>query len=206
MQANAFSGSKIKRITFDLSYNTDLLEYTASQSLGVFSADGKSFVISDTGEIHADPKGVLATIGFKIYLTKDSTTRIYLANVIIDTSGFPLLPCGTLSLSDSGSAVFDYIYQCGERSIAGFMNGTMPMKIISMRPNPAQDEIQIDLESAVKQDANIEIRNALGAVVLSDRRNMTNGKNTIRINTKGLASGMYLVRAGSASQSLVISR
>ena len=83
------------------------------------------------------------------------------------------------------------------------MNGVMPMRIISMRPNPAQDEIQIDLESAVKQDANIEIRNALGACVYSGAKNLVSGSNTIHLDTKGLASGMYLVRVGKVSQSLV---
>ena len=201
----SFTGAGIKQITFDLlNHNTDLLQYTPSKNTpNLTSPDGKSFTISGSPEITADGNGILASVGFRVYLTKDSVTTIDLVNAKIDTT-HP--PCTTLAFSASGSATFDYQFICGERSISGFMNGVMPMKIISMRPNPAQDEIEIDLESAIKQDANIEIRNALGACVYSGAKNLTSGPNSIHLNTKGLASGMYLVRVGKVSQSLVISR
>jgi hypothetical protein len=121
----------------------------------------------------------------------------------IDTSH---APCTTLAFMGSGSAIFDYQFLCGERSIGGFMNGVLPLSITSIRPNPAQDEIEIDLQSAIKQDASIEIRNALGSKVFSGIKNLTYGSNSIHLGTKGLGSGVYLVRVGGASQSLVISR
>jgi hypothetical protein len=83
------------------------------------------------------------------------------------------------------------------------MNGGMPMKIILLHPNPSQDEIVLDLHSPVKQDAVIEIFDAIGTRVFSDRRNIAAGSNSIRFDTKGLSGGMYLLRAGGASQSFV---
>ncbi|MFI5264583.1 MAG: hypothetical protein ACHQM6_08720, partial [Candidatus Kapaibacterium sp.] len=171
-----FTGTGIKNIAFDLNYNTDLLEFTPSKSTNVTSSDGKHFTISGSPEIQADASGVLANIGFTIYLTKDSTTTIDLANVKIDTVS---LPCTITTFSYSGSAVFDYNFFCGERSLSGFMDGIMPMKIVSLRPNPAQDEIELDVQSAMKQDVRIEIFDALGAKVSSNMRCAALGSNTI---------------------------
>ncbi len=195
----SFSGAGIKQITFDLNYNTDLLDFTQGVSSNVTSSDGKSFTISGN-PIAAGPNGVLATIGFTVYLTKDSTTSINLINVKIDTVS---LPCTVTTFSDSGSATFDYNFLCGERSIAGFLGGVMPMRIVALRPNPAQDELLIDLQSAVKQDAQVEILNALGAKVYSDIKNVIPGASSIHLDTRGLSSGVYLVRVGAASQSFV---
>jgi hypothetical protein len=199
----SFTGAGIKQITFDLNYNTNLLDFQTSLSSGNLSfLGGTSFVINGSPEIDTNANGVLASVGFRVYLTKDSTTTIEMT-YRADTTN---LPCNIMTLSQNGSATFDYNFLCGERSISGFMNGMLPLSITSIRPNPAQDEIVIDLQSAMKQDANIEIRNALGAKVFSDSRNLISGTNSIHLDTKGLASGMYLVRVGTASQSLVISR
>ena len=115
-----------------------------------------------------------------------------------------------MTLSTGGDAFFDYKFLCGERSIAGFMNDKMPMKIVSIHPNPAQDDIDIEINSATKQDAKIELRNTLGVKVFSDSRSLGTGKNTIRLGTRSFSSGMYLVRVisdgGRAEQSVVISR
>ena len=77
------------------------------------------------------------------------------------------------------------------------------LTITSIRPNPAQDELEIDLQSAARQDANIEILNALGTKVFSETRNIGSGVNSIHLEMRGLSSGVYLIRIGSASQSFV---
>jgi hypothetical protein len=202
-----FNGAGIRQITFDLNHNTDLLEYnSAKSSSNLTSSDGKSFTVNSVSEITADANGILASIGFIVYLTKDSVTTLNLANVKI--GAIDTMPCQDITTLSylSDTAVFNYNFLCGERSISGLMNGVMPMRIISMHPNPAQDEIVLNLQTAVKQNATIEIRNALGASVYSGSKNLIIGSNSIHLDTKGLASGMYLVTVGSVSQSLVISR
>jgi len=194
-----FAGAGVKNVTFDLNYNTDLLDFDQSKSSNVTSSDGKSFTISNPKEIIADGNGILATVGFSVYLTKDSVTTISMTNRTDTTA----LPCGSMTLSTGGSATFDYNYFCGERSLAGFMNGVMPMKIVSLRPNPSQEEIELDLQSASKQNAQVEIFDALGVKVFSETRNIVAGSNRVQLNTKGLSGGMYFVRIGGASQSFV---
>ena len=79
----------------------------------------------------------------------------------------------------------------------------MPMRITSLHPNPSQDEIDVELQSTAKQDAKIEIFDALGVRVVSESRSLGVGRNSIHLDTKGLSGEMYLVRVGNASQSFV---
>jgi hypothetical protein len=200
-ESKSFTGSGIKTINFDLIYNTDLLNFEPSLSKNLSSSDGKSFTLNGN-PIKADSSGVLATVGFRVYLTKDSTTTIEL----IKRTDSSNVNCIISTLAQSGTATFDYNFLCGERSIAGFLNGKMPMKIVSIRPNPAQNELEIGLVSASKQDANIEIFDALGVKVFSEARNVSIGENKVHLDTQGLSSGVYLMRIGGASQSFVKSR
>ncbi|MFI5263485.1 MAG: choice-of-anchor D domain-containing protein [Candidatus Kapaibacterium sp.] len=196
-----FTGAGIQNVNFSLNYNTDLLTFDQTKSTNVSSSDGKSFTIAGN-PIVADGNGVLATVGFRVYLTKDSVTTIDMTNRTDTTN----LPCGRMTLSTGGSATFDYNYLCGERSIAGFYNGVMPLKIVSLHPNPSQDEIELDVRSEGKQDAVVEIFDALGVKVFSEIRNMEAGANIVHLDTKGLSSGMYLLRVGGASKTLVVRR
>ncbi|MEP7233898.1 MAG: T9SS type A sorting domain-containing protein, partial [Ignavibacteriota bacterium] len=93
---------------------------------------------------------------------------------------------------------------CGTIMVSDFLRrGNVKISITSLRPNPAQDEIEIDVQSSLKQDARIEIFDALGASVFSGMQNIIEGKNQIHLDTKDLSGGMYVVRIGDASQSFV---
>ncbi|MDP4237323.1 MAG: hypothetical protein Q8919_12825, partial [Bacteroidota bacterium] len=116
---SSFTGAGIKKIDLALAYNTDLLNFNSLKSSpNLTTSDGKSFTITGIPEVRADASGVLASIAFTVYLSKDSTTTIDLKTVLIDSTP---LPCTNLILSYSGSATFDYQFLCGERSLAGFM-------------------------------------------------------------------------------------
>jgi len=199
-----FTGAAIKQITFDIIHNSDLLEFIPGQSSGngiSGTPNGNSFTLSNSA-ITADANGVLATLAFRVYLTKDSTTNLALANVQlggIDTSAGA---CPT-TLSYSGSASFGYDFACGERSIQGWMNGVMPMRIISLRPNPAQDELKLNVFSSSMQEANIEILDALGKSFTTYMSYMTYGTNVISIDTRNLSQGIYILRIGGVSQSFI---
>jgi hypothetical protein len=213
----SFSGAGIKQTTFDLAYNTDLLTYEQSLSSGNLSFDGKHFSIAGS-DIAADANGVIARVGFRVYLTKDSITSITLATRT-DTLNSS---CGLLTLSMSGSAEFDYKFLCGERSIQTFLNGVMPMKIISIHPNPAQDEIIVEINGAdfcsgtdsqsVNGDGANGLRvrstgvfvfDALGAKVYSEIRSLPAGKSTIHLPIHDLSQGVYFVRVGDVGMSFV---
>jgi hypothetical protein len=72
----------------------------------------------------------------------------------------------------------------------------------SLKPNPAQDQIEIDVESGVQQETRIEIRNALGTEISFSAKDLIAGPNAIRLDTKGLSAGMYFLRIRSENASV----
>ncbi|MEP7234663.1 MAG: T9SS type A sorting domain-containing protein, partial [Ignavibacteriota bacterium] len=105
--------------------------------------------------------------------------------------------------ADTTGANFSEIYICGDSVLSKFLRVGNLIEITSIHPNPAQDGLEIELQSAMKQDANIEIYDALGARVLSESRNIIQGSNSIHLDTHGLSGGVYLLRLGSVSQSFI---
>ena len=101
------------------------------------------------------------------------------------------------------NTTFTELWLCGDSTLSNYLRTGNILQITSLRPNPAQDELEIDLSSAVKQDANIEIFDALGVRVVSEMRSLGVGRNLVHLDTKGLSGGMYLVRVGGARQSFV---
>jgi len=198
---------------FNFSYNTDLLGFEQALSNNISSSNGITFTISGSPEIRADANGLLASIGFRVYLTKDSVTTIDVVSRIDTMPG----PCGSVVTTsiESSSAAFNYSFICGERAIQDGMNGFLPMKIISLRPNPAQDEIIIDVVAPAfsrsgggNSDWTAESRpyyvfDALGKQVYSGTAEISLGTNEIHLDTKNLSGGMYMVRIGSESRSFV---
>jgi hypothetical protein len=202
LTVNSSQLAEIKTLDFNLNYNTDLLEYSGySGSNIVNSSDGMHFRISGNPYIGVNANGSLTELSFTVYLTKDSATDIILSSAHLNISDPNFEECIASVSSSQGRFVYNYI--CGDRKIAGFINGAMPLKIVSLRPNPSQDEIELDVQSALKQNTIIEIFDALGVKVFSDLRNIIIGSNSIRLDTKGLSGGMYLVRIGGASGSFV---
>lgn len=200
ISGKSYTGLGIRQITFNLTYNTDLLTFNQTQSTNVISTDGKNFTVTGSPNLQADSSGVLASLAFTVFLTIDSSTTIFMNNMS-DTTYLPT--CGMMTTSSGGSATFNYNFICGERSISGFMKGILPLKIIGIRPNPAQDEISIDLQSAQDQEINIEIFNELGMQVFSKKINLTKEILPDHIDTKNLSSGLYLVRIGGESRSFM---
>jgi len=64
-------------------------------------------------------------------------------------------------------------------------------------PNPASNEVNVSITSANAGSSQINITNALGQVVVEKAVSLNAGSNTILIDTKSLASGIYYVTYGS---------
>ncbi len=220
MPDKAISGRGLQSVSFDLNYNGDLLD----ESGRVFSTSipgavitvgaelpslktrhGASLPVTITGtDLTLDPKLPIADVKFQAMITDTTSTQVTLTNLKLN-GGDPNYANCVLS-ADSSNTNFTEVFLCGDSTLYNYLRTGKLLDIISIRPNPAQDELEIDLQSAVKQDATVEIFDALGVRVFSDVRNIAAGSNSIHLDTKGLASGMYLVRVGGVSQSLVISR
>lgn len=188
----------VRTIDLAINYNTDLLGYYKSSGANTTnSPDGKSFTISGATTIIAGSDSSIAEINFNVYLTKDTTTTLVLGSIALNSSDPKFMGCVAYPLS-AGSD-FLYLNSCGDRSIRTFMLGK-PIEM-TIHPNPARDEIEINLQSPLNQDASIEMLNALGAKVYSDFKSLAAGSNSIHLNTLILPPGMYLVRVNSGRSS-----
>jgi len=93
---------------------------------------------------------------------------------------------------------------CGVTEISQFLHdGTLPMKIISLHPNPAQDNVTIETTSPTNEQVNIEIYNALGQRVFSHQRDIPVGAGSIHLDTREFPGGVYWLRIGNAAQSFI---
>jgi len=70
-------------------------------------------------------------------------------------------------------------------------------KLIHVYPNPTDGAIQIDLNGMNIQGAQLEIYNALGQILLSERVSDFNQNNLINIDLKGNNSGIYFLNLKS---------
>jgi photosystem II stability/assembly factor-like uncharacterized protein len=76
--------------------------------------------------------------------------------------------------------------------------------ILSIHPNPAQDEITIDVVNPGGQmQSTPTVFDALGAEVYSEIRNLPAGQSSIHLPIHDLAQGVYFVRVGDVGMSFV---
>jgi hypothetical protein len=92
------------------------------------------------------------------------------------------------------------------RRVATEVVTAVSQNAFTIRPNPAQDEIEVEyFNPESRSREKVYIFDALGAKVYSSDEIMT-GSTTLHIDTRNLPSGMYLLRIGNASQSFVKAR
>jgi hypothetical protein len=197
--------SDVRTIDLVLNFNSDLISYfkqTGTNST-TSSTNGKTFSISGSPMILAGADSTITELDFNVYLTKDTMTSIALGNIVLNSGDPKFMECVAIPLATGID--FAYSNTCGDPSIRNFMLGKQIE--MSIHPNPAQDELEIHLQSQMKQNASIEIRNALGVQMYSGANNLISGLNSIHIDTKNLSEGMYFVRVtspnGSVSQNFV---
>ncbi len=98
----------------------------------------------------------------------------------------------------------------GGTSVVGVKNAHGRSATFMIAPNPASEQALLAIPSEASSEAEITVRNVLGASVLVMRASLQSGMNTIPLTTNLLAQGMYIVsvKAGSAqlSSPLVIVR
>jgi hypothetical protein len=185
----------VKTISFDLDYNADLLYFSQNKS-SIISADGKSFSLSG---ISASADSTIGEMSFQVYLTKDSTTDLVMKNITLNSSDSKFMNCAAIPLASSAS--FTYFNNCGDRSIRKGMTGKQI--ISSIHPNPAVDEMVIDIQSPVNQQTFLEIFNTLGQRVLSQEVTIVRGFNSTHIDIHNLGEGIYFLRMADVSASFV---
>ncbi|MEP7233803.1 MAG: T9SS type A sorting domain-containing protein [Ignavibacteriota bacterium] len=196
-------------LQFSVCFTRDLLgfEYVAPSAgwkmVQCTSTDSSiSCIMKFVGSGQPTLNSSVASLYFKTYLSRD-TSGIISFDEINFNGDTTFRECMVASLSANDTLHVSLNPSCGDSILRQTLLEKQELKIVSVHPNPSQDEIDIELQSSLKQEAKIEIFDALGVRVFSDVRNINSGSNSIHLDTKGLSGGMYVVRVGEASQSFV---
>lgn len=68
---------------------------------------------------------------------------------------------------------------------------------LNIYPNPAKDQINLNVNMVSGENVSFQITNSLGQVVLVENRSLVNGNNNVQLNTSKLTSGVYFVTIAS---------
>ena len=197
----------MERVCGDLNYYWDRLHILSAQSgspgstisAGTPVRRGKLAVLRVTvtgNNITLDPAQFIAGIELRAMVTDTTSTAITMSNLMLNGGDIEYRDC--ILSGDTSGANFSVIFACGDTTLYRFIRTGKVIDILSMRPNPAQDEIFLDLHSVGAGAIRIDLVNALGAKVFSEDRSICSGNITISLDTHSLSQGVYLVRLSSA--------
>jgi hypothetical protein len=202
VSSSDFSG--VRTIDLDLNVNTDLL--------GFLSAFGNNTITLSAGHLHitGNPfitltNKVLATLRFKVYLSKAPSTDITLSNLVLNSGDMSIIPCHSGGLTGSatalGGAVFTLKYLCGDSTLQHFLNGVLPLSVNSLRPNPVTDEFTLEMYSAIEDHIQLRISNSLGIILEQNEFDVRAGDQTHIVNAAHLPAGAYHIELQSSGGS-----
>lgn len=189
----------ITAVHFDLLHNNDLLSFVDMNTVGL---------TLDATNGHAEQRqrftltnkqaGVIGTLTFRTFLASASSTTVRFENIRLDSVVLPL-PADCIALFSDSSASFTYTNTCGDPLLREYLTSDAIL-VSSVSPNPAGDEISIDLDtklsSMTQEGERMEaiLSDAMGREVC--RWSVTNGTN--RIGISHIPSGMYYLAIRSA--------
>jgi hypothetical protein len=202
------SNKGLNEISFDIIYNGDVLGLPQasgggglSVSQGAETRAGKfaTLPIKITGnDISLDSMQALASVKFFVYLSDSTSTPIALGNMHLNKTDPDYERCTLSATTDSTRLQVDLL--CGDSIIVEYMRGHgLPLRIVSLKPNPAQNELAIELDAAEGGVVAMEIYDELGKRVMRREVTFAKGRQQVTITTADLPEGMYSVRMGNVS-------
>ena len=188
--------SQVDEVDFDLVYNDDLLSYNNAIQPDIVQ-NGPTTVLNGITNrpfkmSPASDRDTIATLQFQTYLTKNDSTSIQLTKQKFLSDGVISPSC--IAAIDTISIPSHFILElgCDDSDIMAALNDSLPFIIESIQPNPAQDEITVELSGNVQPE--IEMFDALGRG--QDVRS-TSLRPAITLNVSTMPSGVYYLRLSS---------
>jgi hypothetical protein len=188
----------LESLDFDLAYNPNMLSFESVQSQNVItSPDGTHFHISGSPQIKFDADSSIGKILFQGVLSKDTETVVS-APVIHPNSFDPSYELCALNVN-SVPITLKYDYLCGDKLMEEFLRRHLTLDIISMKPNPVAEVLNIDIFSAREISATLRITNTEGKVVYNRVISSSEGEHTYSIPIKVLPEGQYSLEISNAN-------
>ncbi|HET9135744.1 MAG TPA: T9SS type A sorting domain-containing protein [Candidatus Kapabacteria bacterium] len=212
----SISGRGLTSVSFDLKYNGDLLEYAGCSVKGaggsasgdacatgspIVSGKTTTLPVTITGtDISLDSLIPLIDFTFHTFLTDTNSTEIAMTNLKLNNGDPDYANC-VLS-ADTTSTTYKNIYRCTEPILEQFLKTKTVLFITSIRPNPADNNIEVGLLSPSEEAAELDCVNALGNVCFSQKIILKQGNSSLPVLVKELPSGLYVLRIRTATQTV----
>jgi hypothetical protein len=206
---NTIANKGLNEISFDLTYNGDVLGMPQASTgrTGLSVTQGAETRIGKFATLPVTIKGTnmtldsgqtFASVQFFVYLSDSTTTPMQLANVRLNKTDPDYERC-TLSATADTTNILVNLY-CEDTIVVEYLRGhNLPLRIVSLKPNPAQNEVAVELDAAEGGVAMMEIYDELGKRVMRKEIAIAKGKQKVTISTADIAEGMYSVRLGNVS-------
>ncbi len=199
--SKAVLGKGLSEIEMSVSYNGDILERVAeaTQIPGASIAGINETVANGittttlriTGsDLLLDPSQATANIRFRTYLS-DTTITPVTVTTKLNPQDSNYERC-TLSANTSDTN-FALTLLCGDSLLSRHLGGKPILTIISVKPNPARDEVTVEFEQSENGDMTIEIYDMLGTSVHRVVTHSAKGQNTKTLHLADLPSGSYIL-------------
>jgi hypothetical protein len=102
-----------------------------------------------------------------------------------------LIPSGYLSGGSLVEAAIDDITLFEEAAPTSVKKNDLTL--FNIYPNPAKEQVFVNLNSAMPQSARLTLVNGLGQIVYDEKKDLRSGANNLVINTSSLPTGIYSV-------------
>ena len=178
-------------ISVQLRMNATLLDPIVSTQLNPPGATPRGFIVNNECIIDYElpiaetVNGVLANLRFKVMLGNDSVTTIALRNPRANNAGV---------LVESVDGEFTLLGTCLVGG-ARLLNPSGTARIVSLSPNPANNEIEIEIETIERGNTTISIADAMGrSVARVFEGDRLPGSHLFKFDASALGSGNYFVK------------
>jgi hypothetical protein len=178
-----------------LTYNTDLIQLKQVNDLAPSvtlnsvreTSQGLELSMMLDPQLFQSQTTTLGTIHFEAFLTTERTTPITITTLNAESE------TGCYRFEKEGGAVFELILECGDETISKMM-GSATFSIKSLYPNPANNELNVELAGTVPSDVRYELQSVLGERVQQGALPETK---TIALD--GLPQGFYILSVRGAN-------
>lgn len=197
----------LSEIDFTLTYNSDVLDGISPSTdipgaaiiLDPISTSGRYTIqpITITGaNMSLDPAKAIARLSFKAMLSDSISSPLRVSDVRLNKGDADYERCTLSATSDS--AAFNLEFLCGDKILVDHLRGNkLNFSIISLRPNPASNVLEVEVNSLADQNAEVEIIDATGHVVLSKAEKLSVGRKVLKVDISDISSGSYVLRLRS---------
>jgi hypothetical protein len=191
-----FTGTINPTIKFDLSYtrlnntSTDMLEVQTSTNCG---ASWSNAWVNSGASMSTTPNNSVS-----LNVPTASQWSVVTVNMI-PLANSPGVMIRFKATGGGGNVIWVDNINLYDQGTMGVANQLNSVNEFDVYPNPASSEVNVKITTTNAQNSSVKVINNLGQVMITKNVSLNAGSNTVQIDTKQLASGIYYVSYDSGN-------